>query len=223
MKKSTQLRQDNVIQSWHERAHAYNRLIDRWPIFTQMANRLLDFLPENFDGHALDIAGGSGLLSEYMLKRHKDVQITLVEPAENMRNLALHFLGNRVEILNSTSDELEKYSLIADAALCNASFHLMDEETTLPSVASVLRKGSIFAVNCWGHSFKEAQALNQKADWMIFVDQALDELVLPPMNRPSMAKPNIKSAAGLRKIGENCGLRLIESKIVTTEIEAKFN
>ena len=63
MKALSEQTQNEAIQSWHERAYAYNQLIERWSIFTQMAKRLLDFLPKDFDEHALDIAGGRGLLS----------------------------------------------------------------------------------------------------------------------------------------------------------------
>ena len=43
------------------------------------------------------------------------------------------------------------------------------------------------------------------------------------MLRPKKSICNIKSANGLRKIGEACGLHLLETKIVTTEIKIQFN
>jgi len=215
--------QDEVINSWHVRARAYDKLIKRWPIFTNMVNRLLEFIPEEFVGHALDIAGGSGLLAEHFLRRSPNAHMTLVEPAEGMRALASRRLGNRIEIKDATSDKLDKLGLTADAALCSASFHLMNEETTLPSVASVLKKGSVFAVNLWGHSFDETINLEQKVDWMKFIDQALSEFDLPSMNRPKKNTPRIKSKEGLRKIGKSCGLHLRETNIVTTEIKTQFS
>lgn len=215
--------QDEIISSWHERADAYNKLIQRWPIFTDMANRLINFIPNNFNGHAIDIAGGSGLLSECLLKKHPSARITLVEPAENMRALALQKLGNRVDIANATSDSLETLGITADAALCSASFHLMNEATALPSIASILQTGAVFATNCWGHSFNRAIELNQKADWMEFVDQALTEFDLPPFTRPTKTVPMIKSAEELTMIGKSCGLDLTEVNIVTNEIDSKFN
>jgi trans-aconitate methyltransferase len=223
MKISPQLTQKKVIRSWHARADAYNELIERWPIFTHMVNRLLEFIPKEFEGHALDIGGGSGLLAKQLLERNPNAQVTLIEPAEAMRNLATKRLGSRVEILDSISDELNQHSIVSDAAFCSASFHLMNEETTLPSVASVLRKGSVFAVNCWGHSFDEAIALNQKIDWMQYVDQALSEFDQTSMHRTKEIAPKIKTAEGLRKIGVACELDLLEPKIVTAEIETQFN
>ena len=91
MKASAELQQNEIIQSWHERAHKYQQLTERWPIFTNMANRLLDYLPNEFNGHALDIAGGSGLLAKQLLDKFPNAQVTLVEPAENMRELAQQY------------------------------------------------------------------------------------------------------------------------------------
>ena len=215
--------QDDVIRSWHDRAHAYDNLIKRWPVFTDMAGRLLEILPKEFDGHALDIAGGSGLLAENLLSRCPDTRVTLVEPAAAMRALASRRLGGRIEIRDATSDELDKLGFAADAAFCSASFHLMNEETTLPSVASVLKQGSVFAANLWGHSFDETIVLDQKVEWMQFVDQALGEFDQPPMHRSKKPARRIKSADGLRKIGRACGLHLLETKIVTADIKTQFN
>ena len=219
----TEPTQEDVIHSWHMRAHAYDKLIERWPIFTNMVDRLLEFIPEKFDGNVFDIGGGTGLLADHLLRRHPKACVTLVEPAQDMRALALLRLGDRVEIRNATSDKLELFNLTADAAFCSASFHLMKEETTLPSVASVLNHGALFATNLWGHSFDETIALDKKLEWMQFVDQALNEFDQPLMHRPKKTARRIKSAKRLQKIGEACGLHLLETKIVTTEIKTQFN
>ena len=223
MGSSIESTQEDIIQSWHKRAHAYNQLIKRWPIFTDMASRLIEYIPNNFGGHALDIAGGSGLLSKCLLEKHPAARVTLVEPAENMRALALQQLGSRIDIVNATSDSLDALNITVDAALCSASFHLMDEAIVLPSVASVLNTGAVFAINCWGHSFDEAVELNQRADWMQYVDLALSEFNQPSLDRSKKTVPTIKSTENLRIIGGSCGLELIEKKIVTDDIYSQFN
>ncbi len=223
MNNLTESTEEDVIRSWHDRAQAYDNLIGRWPIFTSMADRLLECIFEEFNGHALDLAGGTGLVAERLLNKHPKASVTLVEPAAEMRALAARRLGDQVEIKDFTSDELDKLDAVFDAAFCSASFHLMNEKTTLPSVASVLRQGSVFSTNLWGHSFDEAVDLNQKVDWMQFLDEALAEFDQPPMHRPKNPAYSIKSAKELRKIGAVCGLHLFEKKIVTTEIETQFN
>lgn len=42
------------------------------------------------------------------------------------------------------------------------------------------------------------------------------------MYRPKKTVQRIKSSDGLQKIGEQCGLHLLEKNIVTTEIEKQF-
>ena len=215
--------EDDIIRSWHERAHAYNKLIDRWPVFTQMVNRLLACMPEEFNGHALDIAGGSGLLSQHLLKKFPNARVTLVEPAENMRALALRRLGDQIEIQNVTCDKLDTLNIIADAALCSAAFHLMDEQSTLPSVATALKPGAMFAVNLWGHSFDETATLDRKMNWTQFVDEALIESNLPPMKHSKKPMQKVKCEVELNKIGAQCGLHLVGKTIVTDEIATSFN
>ena len=215
--------QEEVIHSWNDRAQAYDKLIRRWPIFTSMADRLLESVGGEFNGRVLDLASGSGLVTERLLKFQPDVHVTLIEPAAEMRALAMRRFGGRVEIKGMTCDELDQLKHAFDLVLCNASFHLMNENTMLPSVASVLQQGALFSTNLWGHSFDEAIDLNQKQDWMQFLDQSLAEFDQPPMQRPENSACRIKSEAGLKKIGEACGLHLLELKILTTEIDTKFN
>ena len=215
--------QKEIINSWNIRARAYHKLIGQWPIFTEMVDRLLEFIPEEFAGHALDIGGGNGLLAERLLARHPKAHVTLVEPAQEMRALAVQRLGDRIEIRDATGDQLGKLDLAADAALCSASFHLMNEETTLPAVASVLKRGSVFAANLWGHSFDATMDLDKKMEWLPFVDQALAEFGQSPPPRPKKPVRRIKNADELQKIGASCGLRLVETNIVTAVIKAQFN
>ena len=43
------------------------------------------------------------------------------------------------------------------------------------------------------------------------------------MHLPKKTASRIKNEEGLRKIGKACGLHLLETKIVITEIETQFN
>ena len=188
-----------------------------------MADRLLECISDEFYGHALDIGGGSGLVAERLLNKFPKACVTIIEPAAKMRALAKRRLGDRVDIKDATSDQLDKLDMTVDVTFCNASFHLMDEKSTLPSVASTLRRGSIFSTNLWGHSFDETIDLHHKVDWMQFLDQALAEFDQPPMHRPTIPAHRIKSARELWKIGKACGLHLLETKIATAEIKTQFN
>ena len=218
-----ELPKSDIIRSWNTRAYAYDNIVSRWPIFTQMADRLIDLVQADFNGHTLDIGGGSGLVAERFLERHPNARVTLIEPAQEMRRLAQLRLGDRIHIRDATIDEIEGLGFFADAAICNASFHLMNEQTTLPAIAAVLKSGSVFAANLWGHSFNETAPLEQKTDWSVFVNQALIENGESPLPRIKEEPRRLRNADTLLRVGEGCGLHLQEKEIVEESIEARFH
>ena len=55
------------LRFWEARATAYDRLCERWEIFSLLSNRLIDLLPADLEGPVLDIGAGSGLTSELLL------------------------------------------------------------------------------------------------------------------------------------------------------------
>lgn len=216
-----------VIQSWHTRARAYDNLIRRWPIFTRMADRLIDQFPADgdFNGRVLDIGGGSGLVTDRFLQRHPQAQVTLIDPAEEMCRLAESRFGGRVKVENMAGDQIDSLRLSADGALCSAAFHLMDEQTTLPSIAAVLKLGSIFAFNLWGHSFDKTASLDQRVDWSLFVNQALQEYKEPLLSQ-DLAKNGQRRPRSLEtliEIGESCGLQFQQQEIIKEIVDAKFH
>ena len=190
-----------------------------------MADRLIDSLAADadFDGHLLDIGGGSGLVTERLLKRYPQAQITLIDPAEQMCALAKNRFGDRIRVETLAGDQVGSLGLSADGAVCSAAFHLMDEQTTMPSIAAALKPGSVFAFNLWGHSFDETASLDQRIDWLVFVNQALREHnvpTLPPVNKAMRRLRNLKT---LCKTGENYGLQLTKKEIVAEQLDAKFH
>ena len=83
-----------VIHSWHERARAYHTLTNTQPVFQAMADRLIDLLPAPFNGTAIDLAAGAGLVSELLLSRWPQARVYLVEPAQAMLDQALQRLAH---------------------------------------------------------------------------------------------------------------------------------
>jgi len=213
---------DLIVNSWHNRAVAYDAFISRWPLFTDMADQLVDSLPDDYSGHTLDLAGGSGLLSERLLIRHPLARITLMEPAKNMIELAVHRLGNNVTFVHATAEQLGSHPLSADAVLCNAAFHLMDEEIVFPAIAKVLNPGGICSFNLWGHSFDETAKFEYMVDWLSFVKKAMQEQGEHlPTHSPHIA-PRARSIQGLQSIAERCGLALYKYMITEHRTHARF-
>ncbi len=211
-----------IVDSWHSRALAYNELIARWPLFTQMADQLIDALPDDFSGHALDLAGGSGLLSERLLIRHPLSNITLIEPAKNMLELAAQRLDPGVKLLNTTAEQLGELHLTADAVLCNAAFHLMNEELVLPAIARALNSGGLCAFNLWGHSFDETANREDIVDWLSFVEKAMQERGENLATHSPSIAPRARSIQELKRRAGECGLELDNYKITEHRTHARF-
>lgn len=190
-----------------------------------MADRLINSIAADagFNGHLLDIGGGSGLVTQRLLERYPQAKVTLIDPAEQMCALAKNRFGDRIRVETLAGDQVDGWGLSADGALCSAAFHLMDEQTTLPSIAAVLKQGSVFAFNLWGHSFDETASLDRRVDWSVFVDQALSEYqeaALPPVKSAKRRPRNLKT---LSEIGEKCRLQFQKKEIVEVQLDAKFH
>ena len=133
-------REQQIIDSWQERARAYQELTDRWSIFGRLAERLIDLLPSPVEGPIIDLAAGAGLLSARLLHRHPQAQVYLVEPAEAMLELAVRRVGSRsIGHARMSAAQVDRVPLRAGAVLCNAAVHLVDETAVFPSVARVLK------------------------------------------------------------------------------------
>ena len=112
-------------QSWHDRAEAYHRLLASWPLFSHLADRLIDLLPHPIQGPLIDLAAGTGLVAERVLDRYPQAQVQLVEPAQAMLTLARQRLGTRVtRYVQSAAETVGQLSVQADAVVCNAALHL---------------------------------------------------------------------------------------------------
>jgi len=211
-----------IVNSWHSRAVAYDALISRWPLFTEMADKLIDALPGGFVGHALDLAGGSGLLSDRLLLRYPQASITLIEPAINMLKLAKQRLGSDVSLLNTTAEHFGSFNLSADAVLCSAAFHLMDESLVFPAIAETLYPGGIFAFNLWGHSFDETVNQEHMVDPLGFLQTAMQEHgETLGIHLPRMAT-RARSIKKLERCASGSGLELDNYGITEHRTHARF-
>ena len=125
-------REQQIIDSWQERARAYQELTDRWSIFGRLAERLIDLLPSPVEGPVIDLAAGAGLLSARLLQRHPQAQVYLVEPAEAMLELAVRRVGSRsIGHARMSAAQVDRVPLRAGAVLCSAAVHLVDETAGL--------------------------------------------------------------------------------------------
>lgn len=212
-----------IIESWHARAEAYHARTRRWNIFQTLAERLLDFFPENFDGSILDLAGGAGLVSAILLKKYPRATIHMLEPAKNMMRLAKSRLGRRVKKYYALrADEAGKISARFDAVVCNVSFHLMDEKKVFRAVSRVLKPGGVFCFNLWGHSYAPTAKCWTENPEKEFVHKALQKYGCKVESHPKSPPPRKRELKELKDAASSAGLKLSRAVINIDKLPVAF-
>ena len=153
--------------TWEERAEAYATFVERWEIFTRMADRLIDLAPDpEHLGAVIDVAGGTGLVTRRALERDPEALVHVVEPAASMLRHVRERLGERLAGSAQLScEELDSYPHTANLILCSAAFHLIDAERALPAVASRLEPGGTFVFNLWWHGWEPTASPEPEPRW----------------------------------------------------------
>ncbi len=206
-----------IIQSWHERAAAYHHLIASWPIFSCLADRLIDLLPQPFQGSAIDLAAGSGLVTKRLLDRYPHAHVQLVEPAAAMLALARKQLGTRVASYSQLpAEEVGTLTTRADVVLCSAALHLLDEAKVFTGLACCLPPGGLFVCNLWWHSWEPTVGPDYTSVWQPLVEQALADLNEPRGAWPQPSPLRVRTEAGIRAAAHAAQLTL-ETIITDTD------
>ena len=178
----------DTVAVWNARAGAYDVLCGRWPLFTEMADDLLDAVPGDAR-HLVDLAGGTGLVSARILAARPACRVTLVEPATAMIQRAQSHLGSQVSYVKATAVDLAGVTGPVDAVVCNAAMHLLDESPVFAAVSALLEPGGLFVFNLWWHSVAE---LSHDVDDRWWETVLADEIVAagfrPPTEAPKSAR-----------------------------------
>ena len=210
-------------QSWHERAAAYHRLIASWPIFSCLADRLIDLVPKPFHGTALDLAAGSGLVAERLLSRHPHAHVQLAEPAAAMLALARKQLGMRVSDYSQLpAEEVGTLATRADVVLCSAALHLLDEAKVFAGLTHCLKPGGLFVCNLWWHSWEPTVGPDYTSVWQPLVEQALADLNKPRGAWPQPLPLRVRTEAGIRAAAHAAQLSLEQIITDTDTITNRF-
>ena len=214
--------EQQIIDSWQERARAYQGLTEHWPIFGRLADRLIDLLPSPVESPVLDLAAGAGLLSARLLQRRPQTRVYLVEPAEAMLELAVRRVGSRsIGHAQVSAAQLDRVSIRAGAVLCSAAVHLVDETEVFPSVARVLRPGGLFIFNLWWHSWESTAHIDPGPRWRALLEQAMSELGESAI-LPTPSRPRIRTRHGFSQAARQAGLDLIHIQTDTDHLPLSF-
>ena len=213
----------NSWQSWHERAAAYQQLLTSWPLFTQLADRLIDLLPGPFQGSLIDLAAGTGLVTERVLRRYPSSHIHLVEPAHAMLTLAQQYFGTGVATyVQSSAETVGQRALKADAALCNAAFHLLDENAVLASMNRCLKPGGVFICNLWWHSWQATAGPDYTSAWKPLIEEALTVLDEVHGSWPAPSSTRVRTESVLHAAARSHQFSLEQIVTDTDEVTNRF-
>ena len=189
-------RRERVVDSWNQRAAAYDAMVLAHPLFTTLAHRLIDLvdLPSHLTPlRAIDLACGPGVASLALLSRYPLARIHLVDPSPAMMNFALSHLhpSHADAVVASHLLRAEDVRLLSSEyawtpvqlVLCNAAMHLMREEDVYEAVAGLLEEGGSMVYNLWGHAWAETVGREGEESWQWkrLVNQALVEVGEAPM------------------------------------------
>ncbi|QDU83732.1 hypothetical protein Pla163_08330 [Planctomycetes bacterium Pla163] len=188
-----------TIAVWDARARAYGELVRRQPVFTELADRLLERLVrasgavDGAAGGLIDLGAGTGLVSERALERSRPwraADLALVDPAPAMLGVALERLrplgvvkgqlhAGRAEELG----DLVAARRVAPAAcvVSSAALQLADLDAALEACARATLPGGHVAFNLWWHRVADdAQRHQPDAHWKPALARALAEFEEPP-------------------------------------------
>lgn len=214
--------EQQIIDSWQERACAYQGLTEHWSIFDRLADRLIDLLPSPVESPIIDLAAGAGLVSDRLLRRHPQARVYLVEPAEAMLRLAVQRVGDRsIGRAQVSAAQLDRVSIQAGAVLCSAAVHLVDETEIFPSVAQVLKPGGRFIFNLWWHSWEFTAHIDPGPRWRALLEQAMSELG-ESVALPAPARSRIRTHRGLSRAAQQAGLDMVHTQTDTDRLPLSF-
>lgn len=230
----TDEKRKQTIDSWHLRADAYEMLVNKQQILTDMAMGLVKFVEQNRpkdqgDCHILDLAAGTGLISKLLMDhlRLPPSSLYLVEPAERMCLRARDNIKTSHIYQIAAEDCLSKSDLprdYFDFILCNASMHLMSESDIYPIVLKLLKpdKG-YFLYTLWYHAFDETQYYDHDGEFEMYFNDTMSYFNYPKYFTKTNHKSPSRSRRYLEETAYENDLTLESCRIFMHEIPLSFD
>ena len=215
--------QKKIISLWSERAFAYSELVQAWPLFSDMADRLVEMVESPLMESVLDLGAGTGLLARRLLDVYPNAEVSLVEPSEAMLSLAERDLGPKVDYIQATAEGPLPEDLLVSSVLSSACMHMVPLDLAMEQAARVLRPGGVFAFNLWWHSFSETAMDGDMQDWW---RPAMEEILeqdgyrAPKWPEPALRRPHSRNS--LREAGKRFGLEVETIEIDEDRVDKTF-
>ena len=213
-----------TVARWNHAAEPYGRFIQKWVVFREFADRLVGEVPASFDGVAVDLGAGTGLVTARLLERCPRARVWLADPAEAMLVLARELLGDSIEgALRCSAEELAPELPDFDVALSSAAMHMADLERVIASVAARLRPGGCFLFNLWGHSFDETASADRWSTWRESALEALRRHGHHSVQLPESRPTRPVSRRSIEAWGVAAGLRATEIRVEPAPVPAELS
>ncbi|CAF1219395.1 unnamed protein product [Adineta ricciae] len=225
-----------TIASWHTRADAYEILIGKYPIFTNMAMEMIKFVERHRktndeDIRIMDLAAGTGLISKLLIDHlHLSPSaLYLIEPAEQMCTHARQKIRTPHVYQIAAEDCLQLSNIPRNAfdfILCNASMHLMSEDAIYPVISKLLKpKTGYFLYTLWYHAFDETDGYEKDEEFEKCFNDVLTSLNYPKYfsTRNSKLAKSKRSRKHLEETAERNGLKLESCTIRTYRTAMSFD
>ena len=229
------MNEEKIIHSWHERADAYDTLLNHYPIFSDMATTLIHFVKqhrsiEDKDLKVMDLAAGTGLVSKLLIEylHLSPSSLYLIEPAKRMYHQTQLKLPLCHIYQSSAEDCLSLIDLPRnefDFILCNASMHLMSEERVYPIINRLLKSHiGFFLYTLWYHSLNEIKDYHNDDEFQGYVNDALISYHYPKYYSSSSDDNQLnRSKQSIEEAATRFGLELYSCEIYKDEISMNFN
>jgi SAM-dependent methyltransferase len=214
---------EKIVALWSERAWAYNQLIEDWPIFTDLADRLVDMIDAPRMESVLDLGAGTGLLAQRVLDMYPKTEVHIMEPSEAMLALAERRLGHKVRYHRGMAEGPFEAGLTVSTVLSSACMHLVELDRAMEHLAPLIRSGGNFCFNLWWHSFSETALDGDMKDWW---RPAMEEILeqdgyrSPKWPEPSLRRPHSRNS--LRELGKRFGFEVASIDIDEDRISKRF-
>lgn len=114
--------------------------------------KLLERLKLSPGDRVLDVSGGTGILAEQIVTRHKDVDVVLNDPSAGMRDIAKKRLGNHknVEFTGHLAEDLPFSRQSFTHVICLNSFHYYtDQQKVIRKFYEILKTGGLLYLLDW--------------------------------------------------------------------------
>ncbi len=178
VKKMISKKSDRIQGAYHDSKDIYDTVLTRGNIFSraymsffwsdtddnEVAERVLSYIPDDFDGTLLDVPVGTAVFTEEKWKKLSSAKITCIDYSEDMLDKARQRLGrsDHITLMQGDVSALPLSDKSCDIVVSMNGFHAFpDKNKAFRETHRVLKKGGMF-IACFYIKGESA-----RTDWLV--------------------------------------------------------